>query len=147
MSSPATYPRCSAKSTDAPKYGDRCMPLMNPSTTWRATSSRFPMRDRTTGSTKRAPGIEEVVSIFSASSYQLEPRTRSHARSWYRYGLEQPVDQRVRRDAFRLRVEIGQHAVAQDRVSHGTDVIEAHVIPAARERTRFRAEHQILGGA
>src|SRR3954469_20169694 len=64
MSSPATYPRCSAKSTEAPKYGDRCIPLMNPSTTDRATSSRLPIRARTTGSTNRAPGIAPDCSVL-----------------------------------------------------------------------------------
>src|SRR5438045_2267271 len=57
MSSPGTYPRCSAKSIDAPKYGARCRPLMNPSTTVRASSSRLPMRARILGSTNRAPGM------------------------------------------------------------------------------------------
>src|SRR5437899_1819791 len=41
---------------DAPKNGARCRPLMNPSTTVRASSSRLPIRDRIFGSTKRAPG-------------------------------------------------------------------------------------------
>src|SRR5204862_6835391 len=40
------------------------MPLMNPSTTCRATSSRFPMRDSTTGSMNRAPGMEDVVGMY-----------------------------------------------------------------------------------
>src|SRR3989442_9734746 len=34
---------------------------MKPSTTERATSSRFPIRASTTGSTKRAPGIADVA--------------------------------------------------------------------------------------
>src|SRR4051812_743077 len=33
MSSPGMYARCSAKSVDAPRCGERCRPLMNPSTT------------------------------------------------------------------------------------------------------------------
>ena len=33
MSSPGMYARCSAKSVDAPRCGDLCRPLMNPSTT------------------------------------------------------------------------------------------------------------------
>src|SRR5579864_4783998 len=62
MSSPGTYPRCSAKSIDAPKYGARCNPLMKPSTTVFASSSRLRIRPRTFGSIKRAPGVVDMVS-------------------------------------------------------------------------------------
>src|SRR5438874_5021309 len=124
MSSPGTYMRCSAKSTDAPKYGDRCMPLMKPSTTLRATSSRLPMRERTTGSTNRAPGIADVPIIsYPLSAYSLARWL--HARPWHRHGLEQPIDERVGRDRFGLRVEVREHAVPEDWMRHRPDVLEA----------------------
>src|SRR5688500_15025573 len=121
MSSPGTYPRCSAKSTEAPKYGARCSPLMKPSTTVFATSSRLPIRARTAGSTKRAPGMAAWL------------RSMSHPGARSGDGLEQPVDERVGRDSLRLRVEVGEDAVAQHRVRQRPDILEAHVVASAHE--------------
>ena len=39
--------------------------------------------------------------------------------------------------ALRLRVEVRQHAVAQDRMRERADVVEADVIAAARQRARL----------
>src|SRR5450759_4898217 len=64
MSSPGMYCRCSAKSVDEPRCGARCRPLMNPSTTVRASKSRFPIFARTGGSMRCAPGTADVVSIW-----------------------------------------------------------------------------------
>src|SRR3954447_24609093 len=97
------------------------MPLMNPSTTERATSSRFPMRARTLGTTNRAPGMAD------------ESIMGSHPRTGHRHVLEQAVDQGVAGNPFRLRVEVGQHAVAQHRMGERADVVEADVIPPLRE--------------
>src|SRR5215207_4914920 len=99
MSSPGMYPRCSAKSTEAPKYGERWSPLMNPSTTVFASSSRLPMRASTFGSTKRAPG-NECCSMLPVL----------HTRSWCRHCFEQLIDDRVAGDPFRLGVEVREHA-------------------------------------
>src|ERR1700733_13242739 len=98
MSSPATYPRCSAKSIDAPKYGARCRPLMKPSTTVRASNSRLPMRARTDGSTKRAPGTDrpELNAMSDAAS---------HSGSRCRHDRQQLVDDRVGRDPLGLGAE------------------------------------------
>src|SRR4030095_16098841 len=116
MSSPGTYPRCSAKSTDAPKYGALCRPLMKPSTTARETSSRFPMRASTTGSMNRAPGIAWISTAMSHTG----------AREWYDF--EQPIDDLVGRHAFRLRVEVRDDAVPHHGMREGTNVLEAHVV-------------------
>src|SRR4026207_410018 len=116
------------------------MPLMKPSTTCRATSSRFPMRDSTTGSTNRAPGTDEVVN----KSFSLFSCPFSHPRSWHRHGIKQSIDQGVGGDPFRLRMEIRQHAMPEDRVRHGPDVVEAHVIAAARQRSRLGTKDEIL---
>ena len=50
----------------------------------------------------------------------------------------------VGRHAFRLRVEVGDDAVAQHRVRQRADVLEADVIAAAGQRARLAAEHQVL---
>src|SRR6185503_15589047 len=126
-------PRCSAKSTDAPKYGALWRPLMKPSTTARATSSRLPMRARTTGSMKRAPGM-----AWKSCAMPLHSRTRE------RHRVEQAIDDRVGRHAFRLRMEVRDDAMPQDRVTQGADVFETDVIPAAGQRARLAAEHEIL---
>src|SRR5262249_18210572 len=55
MSSPGMYWRCSAKSVEKPRYGDRCNPAMNPSTTVRATSSSELIRASTSGERKPTP--------------------------------------------------------------------------------------------
>src|SRR5919106_815323 len=113
MSSPATYPRCSAKSTDAPKTLVRCRPLMKPSTTERATSSRLPMRARTFGSTNRAPGMVEVEIMslltgdqesrsilgFSLKSPDLLISCELHAAPRHCDRLHQTVDQRIAVDS------------------------------------------------
>src|SRR5690606_39836116 len=115
MSSPGMYARCSAKSSDRPRYGKRCRPLMKPSTTVLATSSRSSMRWSTAGSTKRAPGsARDMV-------------TSAHPRCGRAHRIQQPVDHRVWRDPLRLRVEIEQHPVAQDRVRECPYVLERDV--------------------
>src|SRR5476651_679209 len=146
MSSPATYPRCSAKSIDAPKYGARCSPLMKPSTTVRASRSRLPIRARTVGSTKRAPAIVpcSVTGMTSVSPVVHYLTRRLHAGLGHRDHRQQLVDDRIGRDAFRFRPEIREHAVAQHRMRHRPDVLEAHMVAAARQRARFGAEHQVL---
>src|SRR5688572_26853698 len=101
--------RCSAKSTDAPKYGALWSPLMKPSTTALDTSSRFPMRARTFGSMKRAPGISWV------STDTL------HSGARQRNGLQQPVDDVVARHRLGLRVEVGDDAVPQHGMRQGAD--------------------------
>src|SRR5215468_9001930 len=105
---------------------------MEPSTTARATSSRLPMRARTVGSMKRAPGMAWLSTAIS------------HARSRKRHGLEQPIDDLIRRHAFRLRVEVGDDAMTEHRMRQRADVVEADVIPAVRQRTRLAAEHEVL---
>src|SRR4029077_4287663 len=109
-------------------------------------SSRLPIRERTFGSTNRAPGrawcsmrlrltagsaknAEKILSLRSPRA----PRFLSflHPALWYRHRRQQLVHDRIGRDAFRLRAEVRQHAVAQHRVRECADVVEAHVIAAA----------------
>src|SRR5439155_9140406 len=150
---------------DAPKNGARCRPLMNPSTTVRASSSRLPIRDRIFGSTKRAPGrawvsilriadcglwIMDCSFWIAESAFSTAIRNPQsaipnpqwlHSALWRRHGRQQLVDNRIGADAFRFGAEIREHAVSQDRVRQRADVVEAHVVASARERTRFGAEH------
>src|SRR5262249_38642172 len=63
---------------------------MKPSTTERATSSKFPIRARTTGSTKRAPGIVDadmeimVSPLASGLGLQASGLNPAHGRGWLR---------------------------------------------------------------
>ena len=54
--------RCSAKSSDRPRNVERCSPLMKPSTTVRASSSRLLIRARTLGS--RKPVVANGMGLF-----------------------------------------------------------------------------------
>src|SRR5580765_8048328 len=99
-SSPGMYWRYSANSTLKPLNGLRCSPVRNPSTIVRARSSSVPRRATTAGSRnwrERASG-----------AIGLHPALRN------RNGLEQPLDDRIGVDAFRLRVEVRHHAMPQD---------------------------------
>src|SRR6266542_3608747 len=97
---------------DAPKNGARCNPLMNPSTTVRASSSRLPIRDRIFGSTKRAPGMA-WVSILQIGdwSFRNPQSAMLHSTLRCRDGRQQLVDDRIRADAFRLGAEVREHPV------------------------------------
>src|SRR5262245_36815358 len=131
MSSPATYWRCSAKSMDAPKNGARCRPLMNPSTTDLASSSRLPMRARIRGSTNRAPAISPRESCAISDAYRgqgSEPLLLLHSRRRHWNPFQQLVDDLIGRDAFRFGAEVDEHAVPHDRMGYGFNVVEAHVI-------------------
>ncbi|HZY08957.1 MAG TPA: hypothetical protein VFE69_14470 [Ilumatobacteraceae bacterium] len=77
-------------------------------------------------------------------SFSLFSCPFSHPRSWHRHGIKQSIDQGVGGDPFRLRMEIRQHAMPEDRVRHGPDVVEAHVIAAARQRSRLGTKNEIL---
>src|SRR5688500_14258553 len=133
---------------------------MKPSTTARETSSRFPMRASTAGSMNRAPGmawISVAMANAEASSQTSEVRTCwlltsvsvfcSHSRPRERHDVQQPIDDLIRRHPLRLRVEVGDDAVTQDRVRQRADVLEADVIAPAGQCARFAAEHQVLSGA
>src|SRR4051812_11712368 len=133
MSSPGMYPRCCAKSVDAPRCGDLCNPLMNPSTTVRASSSRFPIRARIDGSRKdRWSGATAVV------------MQRSHAALRHRNDAKQLLDHLIGRDLLRFGVEVHEHAMAHDGLRERADVLEAHVEPPVHERARLSAEDEML---
>ena len=92
------------------------------------------MRARTSGSMKRAPG----TACGSPAATAHIPERGSGTTSSSRSTMSSLVT------AFRLRVEVGDDAVAQHRVRQGPDVVEAHVVAAAGERPRLAAEHEIL---
>src|SRR5688572_28203240 len=134
---------------EAPKCGARCRPLMKPSTTWRASRSRLPMRASTLGSTNLAPGIAPDWSWRAI--WVLGPVSRVlrvlHARLRQRHGLQEVIDQHVAGNALGLGAEVRQHAVAHDRMRQGFNVIETDVIAAARQCARLGAQDQVLRGA
>src|SRR2546428_13607653 len=64
---------------DAPKYGARWRPLMKPSTTVRASSSRLPIRASIEGSTNREPAIPPC-SVAAILVYAAHPSSlKAHA--------------------------------------------------------------------
>ena len=105
---------------------------MKPSTTVRASSSRLPIRARTFGIDEPRAGHDVLFHYIPDFGFSAPARR------------EQLVDDRVGRDAFRLGAEVREHAVPQHGMRQRADVLEAHVIAAARQRARLRAEHQIL---
>src|SRR4051812_34533382 len=116
MSSPGMYCRCSAKSIELPRCGDRCSPPRNPSTTVRATSSRSPILARTAGSRNWMPG-RALEDIWSETTL------------WHRDRFDELRDDLVGRHTLRLRVEVEQNAMPEHRMREGANVIEADVIP------------------
>src|SRR5690349_21451968 len=102
------YWRYSANSTLKPLNGLRWRPERKPSTTVRALSSIDPSRASTAGSRNRR-----------ARMLQAAPRPG--------HRLDQPIDQRVGCNFFRLRVEIRDDAMPQNRMSQRTDVANRYV--------------------
>src|SRR5918995_6777750 len=96
-SSPGMYCRYSANSTLKPLNGLRCRPDSSPSTIVLAFSSRVPSRATTAGSRKGRSGT-------------LHPALRQ------RHRFNQAIDDGVGIDTLRLGVEVGDDAVAQDRL-------------------------------
>src|SRR5215467_807871 len=115
-SSPATYSRCCTNSTDCPKYGLRCRPDRNPSTTFRACNSSRAIRET-------ASGCKNL----------LESRvTRELA--FLRGGfLNQPLDHFVGRNAFALGREIGDDAVPHDGSRECRNIFRRNVAPPVQE--------------
>ena len=64
-----------------------------------------------------------------------------------RNGLEQPLDEGVRRDALGLGVEVRDDAVPQHRARQRVDVGDRHVIAAVHQRPRLPGEDERLRGA
>src|SRR5438034_9069723 len=78
------------------------------------------------------------------SAFCLLPSAFLHPRPRNGDGLEQLVDDLIARHALRLRVEVREHAMAQDGVRERADVVEADVVAAVRQRARLAAEHEVL---
>src|SRR5579872_2379928 len=114
-SSPATYSRCCTNSTDCPKYGLRCKPDRNPSTTFRACSSS-----------------REIREMASGCKNLLESRvTRQLA--FLRGGfLNQPLDHLVGRDPFTFGREVGDDAMSHDGCGQRRDVFGRNIASASQ---------------
>src|SRR5215471_5419492 len=125
------YWRYSANSTLKPLNGLRWRPERNPSTTVRAFSSRLLRRATTAGSRNWRSRTLDAM---------LHPALRQ------RHGFEQPIDDGVRVDPFRLGVEIRHDAVPQNGLRQRLDVLHRHVITAVHQGARFSAAHEGLGG-
>src|SRR5262245_36463978 len=129
MSSPGTYSRCSANSTEKPRNGLRWSPEMNPSTISRALKSRPSILSRTLGSRYR---------VLSVVTRALAGRGD---------GLEEVVDEAVARHPFGLGAVGRDDAVAQDGVRDRAHVLGRHVEPSLEQRARLGAEHEVLARA
>ncbi len=176
MSSPGVYSRCCTNSTECPKNGLLCMPVMKPSTTCRARRSSREMRAMVAGWRKRRgsssfrrpwmrPGVRfrcvRVDESRSSPTRNVEPEldrrhdakiflNRSSAvrsPSLLRRLLEQLLDDRVGGDAFGRGGEVGQDAVPQHRVGQRLDVVGRDVRPAVEQGAGLAAEDQVLHGA
>src|SRR5581483_7491163 len=124
-SSPGMYCRYSANSTLKPLNGLRCSPDRKPSTMVRALSSSVPRRATTAGSRNwRSRALPAMP---------LHPALR------HRHRFEEALDDRVRVDPLGLRVEVGHHAMAQDRFGECLNVLDRDVIAAVHERARLAA--------
>src|SRR5580700_6606015 len=124
-SSPGLYARYSANSWLKPKSGERCRPATKPSTTVLATRSRPEIPARILGSRNRCT-------------------SGSRGR---RHGLEQAVQDLVRIDAIRLRVEVQQDAMPEHGDGQRSDVVVGDVITAARQGAGLGSQYDELRGA
>src|SRR5262245_59520839 len=115
MSSPGTYSRCSANSTEKPRNGLRWSPEMKPSTIRRALKSRPSILSRTLGSRYR---VLSVVTRALASRGD---------------GLQQVVDEAVARHALGLGAVGRDDPVAQDRVRDRAHVLRRHIKTSLEE--------------
>ena len=133
------YCRYSANSTLKPLKGLRCSPERKPSTIVLAFSSSVPRRAMTAGSrnagrstgplrtARVAPRRPRYIPLFGTGT-----------------ASEQPIDDRVRRDALGFGVEVRHDPVAQNRLGERLDVLDRDVIAAVHQGARLRAAHQRL---
>src|SRR5262245_59668180 len=169
MSSPATYSRCCTNSTECPKNGLRCMPEMNPSTTWRARRSSREMRAMVSGCKNRR-GSSSFLTAIKQTPTPLAA-WQSHilrGRKGYCYAkpqaaiksrceellealvlgqlaflrrrlLEHALDDVVGSDAFGGGGEVRQDTVPEHWVRQRLDVVGLHVRTAVEEGPRLAA--------
>src|SRR5262245_15133948 len=119
MSSPGTYSRCSANSTENPRNGLLWRPEMYPSTISLALRSRPSIRSRTLG-----------------SKYRLESRVNRGRLRGRGDRPEQVVDEAVGGVPLGLGAVGGDDAVPEHGVRHGLDVLRRDVEPALEQRAR-----------
>src|SRR5580700_2827223 len=124
-SSPGLYARYSANSWLKPKSGERCRPATKPSTTVLATRSR-----------------PEIPASTDGSRYRC---TLGSCR--WRHVRDQAAQDLIGINAIRLRVEIEQNAMAQNRNGQRSHVFVGDVIAAPRQRAGLGCQHDKLRGA
>src|SRR5260370_22879185 len=128
-SSSATYSRCCTNSTDWPKYGLRCSPDRNPSTTSRAWSSSRDIREM-------ASGCKNL----------LESRVTRQL-TFLRGGfLDQPLDHLVGRNAFAFGRKVGDDAVPHDGRRQCRNVFGRDIAAPVKQRAGLAPQKQILHG-
>src|SRR5579871_555098 len=113
-SSPGTYSRCSANSTEKPWKGLLWRPVTEPSTTSRAMMSRREIFWSVRGSRKRRAASGFMRSSRGATDrpglLRLGSSSGLRSRGLRLHVLEELVDDLVGRDALGLGVEVGDDA-------------------------------------
>src|SRR5436309_6192012 len=66
------------------------------------------------------------------------------SRLWRRHDIEQPLDDVLRPNTFRLRVEVGQDAMPEYRICEGLNIFHRNVVTAVHQTQRFCAKNQEL---
>src|SRR5579864_6925304 len=138
-SSPGLYARYSANSWLKPKSGERCSPATKPSTTVLAIKSRPLMEASVAGSRKRCSMGYLWGSCTSMGDQSTEQFLLIDASLFSRRGLsfEDPLQDVVLFQPVRLRVEIQQNPVPQNRSVQRPNVLIGHVISIFHQRPRF----------
>src|SRR4051794_10736323 len=116
MSSPGTYSRCSANSTENPWYGLGCIPATYPSTTilaWRSSPSRL----ASVRGFKYFCKFSTLIRLVAVDGDRLD----------------QPTHDVVGLQALGLGVEVGHDPVPEDRAGDRPDVVGRHVVPAVQD--------------
>src|SRR5262245_48794695 len=111
------------------------MPLMKPSTTCRARSSRREMRAIVSGCRKRRGSSLTATDVLSLGSEDLAEAlvTRQLAFAARRL-LQNALDDGIRRDAFRRGREVRQDAMPQHRIRERLNIFGLHMRPAVEQR-------------
>src|SRR5262249_61670868 len=123
------------------------MPLMKPSTTWRARSSSREMRAIVSGCRKRRGSSLTATDVLYLRCENLAEALVARQLAFAaRRLLQNALDDGIGRDAFRRGGEVRQDAGPQDRIRERLDVFGLHVGAAVEQGAGLAAEGEGLPG-